>query len=230
LPKLTKHQRDELKSLVANATVRRLTAKETSAFVYEQLGVSITDDYIRRLRMDLKRDCAKEMLLLQNDVGYYLQRMFFDRVDELQYQQRVLHEVIDKNKDSSPDIVIRAVSVSHGITVSLSRLFSVLPVSTIYIPSSYINNNGNGNTNADTNQKQLERQIGKEPIFDVEMRRTGQKQKELAWRDEPIFWGKPGSNFDENGNRIANRESDMPEPGGSMVTSLDESHLLTIKI
>lgn len=126
----------------------------------------------------------------------------------------MLHAVIDKYKDSSPDIVIRAVSVSHGITVSLSRLSSILPVSTIYIPSSYINNNGNGNTNADTNQKQLERQIGKEPIFDVETRRAGQrqKQKELAWRDEPIFWGNPGSNFDENGNRIANSESDMPEP------------------
>jgi hypothetical protein len=42
LSKLTKHQRDELKLLVANATVRRLTAKETSAFVLERLGVSIS--------------------------------------------------------------------------------------------------------------------------------------------------------------------------------------------
>ncbi len=92
-----------------------------------------------------------------------------------------------------------------------------MPVNTIYIPSSYINNNrnanGNDNTNTDTKQKQqLERQIGKEPFFDVEIRRTGQKQRELASRDEPIFWSKPESNFDENGNRIANRESDMPEP------------------
>ena len=44
MSKLTKHEREELKSLVANATIRRLTAKETSAFVFDKLGVSISAD------------------------------------------------------------------------------------------------------------------------------------------------------------------------------------------
>jgi transposase len=101
LSKLTKHQRQELKSLVANATVRRLTSKETSAFVLEQLGVSITNDYVRRIRMDLKHDYAKELQSLQKDRDLYIKCMFWDRVHELEYQQRVLHEVIDNNKQSN---------------------------------------------------------------------------------------------------------------------------------
>jgi hypothetical protein len=73
LSKLTKHQRDELKSLVANATVRRLTAKETSAFVLERLGVSISIDHIRHLKTDIKRDYARELQSLQKDKDSYMQ-------------------------------------------------------------------------------------------------------------------------------------------------------------
>ena len=196
MSKLTKHEREELKSLILDATIRRLTAKETSVFVFEKLGVSISVDHIRHLKTDLKRDCAKELLLLQKDREYYLQRMFFDRVQELQYQQRVLHEVIDKNKESSPDVVIRAVNVLHGITVNMNRLFQGLPVSTFYIPSCSIPSD-------DANGQQQQRQ------------RWAQQQPEpkLAWEDDPTFAGMPGSNLDENYNprpKPVYDESDMP--------------------
>jgi hypothetical protein len=98
MSKLTKHQRQELKALVVNATIRRLTSKETSDFIYEQLGVSITEDYVRRLRMDLKHDGANELQSLQKDRDYYLKSIFWDRLSQLEYQQKVLHSVIDKNE------------------------------------------------------------------------------------------------------------------------------------
>lgn len=135
MSKLTKRQKDELKSLVANATIRRLTAKETSAFVLEQLGVSITKDYIRHVRMDLKHDYAKELQSLQKDSDYYVQCLFWDRVHELEYQQRVLHEVIDKNKESNPDVVVRAVNVLHDISSSIFKEYTNLPtISTFRFP------------------------------------------------------------------------------------------------
>jgi hypothetical protein len=171
LSKLTKPQREELKSLVATASLRRLTAKETSAFVQQQLGFSISEDHIRRVRMYIKQDCAKETLLLQKDVGYFLQRMFFDRVAELEYQQKVLHQVIDndKNKDN-PDVQIKAVNALHAITETMTRLYTSLPLSTIYIPPDAV---GAGATAAvipfDSNpspvQQRLERGQ-KEPILD----------------------------------------------------------------
>jgi hypothetical protein len=127
LSKLTKHQRDELKSLVANATVRRLTAKETSAFVLERLGVSISIDHIRHLKTDIKHDYARELQSLQKDKDSYMQCIFWNRVHELEYQQRVLHEVIDNNKESNPDVVVRAVNVLHEITSSIYQEYTNLP-------------------------------------------------------------------------------------------------------
>jgi hypothetical protein len=40
----------------------------------------MSEDYLSHLKIDLKRDCAKELLSLQKDKDYYLQRMFFDRI------------------------------------------------------------------------------------------------------------------------------------------------------
>lgn len=51
MSKLTRQQRQELKALVANAVIRRLTGKETCALIFEKLGVLITEEYVRRVRM-----------------------------------------------------------------------------------------------------------------------------------------------------------------------------------
>jgi hypothetical protein len=135
MSKLTKHQRQELKALVVNAIIRRLTSKETSAFIYEQLGISITEDYVRRLRMDLKHDGANELQSLQKDRDYYLKSMFWDRLSELEYQQKVLHSVIDKN-EHNPGVQIKAVHELHSITVDINRAYQGLTVlSTYYIPT-----------------------------------------------------------------------------------------------
>jgi hypothetical protein len=134
LSKLTKRQKEELKSVIIDGKIRRLTTKEISALVLEKLGFSISVSYIKFVTANLKHDCARELSLLQKDGEYYLQRMFFDRVDELQYQQKVLHEIIDNNKESSPDIVVRAVNALHAITINMNRLFQGLPVASFYIP------------------------------------------------------------------------------------------------
>jgi hypothetical protein len=77
--------------------------------------------------MDLKHDYAKELQSLQKDRDHYVQCLFWDRVAELEYQQRVLHEVIDGNKQSNPDVVVRAVNVLHNITSSIYQEYSNLP-------------------------------------------------------------------------------------------------------
>ncbi len=48
-PKLNRQQRDELKSIVVDARIRRLTAKETCDLVFDRLQVTISIDHIRRL-------------------------------------------------------------------------------------------------------------------------------------------------------------------------------------
>lgn len=106
---------------------------------------------------------------IQNICAKYL-----DRVDEFEYQQKVLHGVIDANKHN-PDVQIKAVNALHSITVNMTRLYQSLPVSTFYIPSPGDINNGNANVNQ-------------------------QQKLELDWKDDPTFAGMPGHNLDENYN------------------------------
>jgi hypothetical protein len=183
LPKLTKQEREELKSLVVDASVRRLTAKETCAYLFDKLGVSISIDHIKHLRMDLKHDSAKELQSLQKDRDYYLKCMFWDRLAEMEYQQKLLHSVIDKN-EHNPEVQIKAVHELHSITVDINRAYQGLPVlSTYYIPI-------DGNNI---------------------MQQQKQSKSNLDWKDDPSFAGIPGHNLDENYNpRPIYDESDMP--------------------
>jgi hypothetical protein len=200
LSKLTRRQKEELKSLVVDCKIRKLTAKEISALVLEKLGFSISVDHIKRLTANLKRDCARELLLLQKDREYYLQRMFFDRVDELQYQQKVLHEIIDNNKESSPDIVVRAVNALHAITINMNRLFQGLPVASFYIPDS-------ATPTADTATDAI---ISLDS--NIVQQRLERERKQLDWKDDPTFAGMPGHNLDENYNHRSKNSDEGDQP------------------
>jgi aspartate/glutamate racemase len=92
------------------------------------MGVQITETYVRQLKMQIKNDCGEELALLQKDRVYYIQQLFFQRVAELEFQQKVLHEVIDGNKESNPDVVVRAVNVLHNITSSIYQEYVNLPI------------------------------------------------------------------------------------------------------
>jgi hypothetical protein len=83
MSKFTKAQKNELKSLVANAMIRRLDVFEIQNYIQDNLHVTISPDYIYHVKMRLKRDSAKELSLLAKDRDYYLKNMFFDRVHKL---------------------------------------------------------------------------------------------------------------------------------------------------
>ena len=54
MSKFTKQQRQELKSLVANAMIRRLDLFETQKYIQDSLHVTITPDYVYHVKMQLK--------------------------------------------------------------------------------------------------------------------------------------------------------------------------------
>jgi hypothetical protein len=74
--------------------------------------------------MDLKHDSVRELQTLQKDRDYYLQRMFWDRLAELEYQQKVLHGVIDRNHDN-PDVTIKAVHELREYILCISYIHHI---------------------------------------------------------------------------------------------------------
>ncbi len=136
MSKFTKSQKKEIKSLVATAMIRRLDVHETQNYIQDTLhGVTISQDYIYHLKIQIKRDNAQELELLAKDRDFYLKQVFTDRVKELEMQQRVLWDIITTNKDK-PEVQIKAVHELHAISVNLNKAFQSLPnLVTLQIPT-----------------------------------------------------------------------------------------------
>jgi hypothetical protein len=135
MSKFTKQQRQELKSLVANAMIRRLDVFETRKYVQDSLHITISPDYVYHIKMQLKRDCSKELSLLAKDRDYYLKNTFFDRVHELEAQQQVLWDIVNNTKDR-PEIQIKAIHELHALTINLNNAYQSLPgITMLEVPS-----------------------------------------------------------------------------------------------
>ena len=66
--------------------IRRLDIFETQKYIQDSLHVTISPDYVYHVKMQLKKDCSRELALLAKDRDYYLKNIFFDRVHELEAQ------------------------------------------------------------------------------------------------------------------------------------------------
>jgi hypothetical protein len=121
------------------------------------MGVDIGVDYIWHLRGDIKRDRKQTFEELRKDRYLFLNSIFFDRVEELRYMQKVLHQVIETNEDDG-DIQIKAVVQLQSITNQLERYYMALPkvsqvesmdINTLFpspSPSNNINDNNDNNS------------------------------------------------------------------------------------
>jgi hypothetical protein len=140
LPKFTSAQRQELKSLVTQAIVRRLTGAETKAYVERIMHITISEDHLNHLRSDLKHDSIAAIDRLRKDQHAFVQACFWNRIDEIYELQRILYEVIDNERKKPEekrdnDIIINAVQNLHDISNNLFSLHTWLPnVTSTVIP------------------------------------------------------------------------------------------------
>ncbi len=63
MSKLTQIQKQQLKDLFIDATVRRLMALEMQNEIQEKMQVTITIDYLRHIKSDISIDMAKQQPL-----------------------------------------------------------------------------------------------------------------------------------------------------------------------
>jgi hypothetical protein len=153
MSKLTQVQKQQLKDLVIDATIRRLTALEMQNEIQEKMQVTITQDYIRHVKSDIKKDRKQTFEELRKDRYLFINSIFFDRVEELRYMQKVLHQVIETNEDDG-DIQIKAVVQLQSITNQLESYYMALPkvsqVESADINTLFPPNNTNNTSNTTT--------------------------------------------------------------------------------
>ena len=123
----------------------------TIKYIQDSLHITISPDYVYHVKMQLKRDSARELSLLQKDGDYYLKNTFFDRVVELEVQQQVLWAIVNNNMDK-PEVQINAIHELHALTMNLTNGFKNLPeVVMLQVPSSY-DDNSNHNLSIVSNE------------------------------------------------------------------------------
>jgi transposase len=67
MSKLTKEQKEQLKTCVVDSTIRHLTTIEMQQYVREKMGVDISIDYLWHVKSDIKKDSEAELNLYQKD-------------------------------------------------------------------------------------------------------------------------------------------------------------------
>jgi Zn finger protein HypA/HybF involved in hydrogenase expression len=126
MSKLTISQKQQLKDLVIDAMVKRLTNSEMTEYVQNKMQITISEDYLRHVKFAIKKDRKQTFEELRKDRDLYINSIFFDRVEELRYMQKVLHQVIETNEDNG-DIQIKAVIQLQSITAQLESYYVALP-------------------------------------------------------------------------------------------------------
>src|SRR6188472_2381015 len=99
MSKLNQLQREQLKRMILDSILQRLTAVETQAYVKDKLGVEISIDHLRHVKMELRQDSKKELGHLRKDRFSYMNHLFFERAEELKAMQRKLWEIIIDNQE-----------------------------------------------------------------------------------------------------------------------------------
>jgi outer membrane PBP1 activator LpoA protein len=122
LSKLNTSQKQQLKDLVIDPTLRRLTSLKMARYVQDKMQITISQDYLKHVKSSIRKDTKQTFTNLRKDIDLYINSIFFDRVEELRHMQKILHEVIDTNADNG-EIQIKAVAQLQSITNELGNLF-----------------------------------------------------------------------------------------------------------
>jgi hypothetical protein len=79
MSKWTNEQKQEIKQLVIEIIVKRLTAVESQQYISQKLKIQISLDYLNHLKASLKTDMKKDLLSLQKDKYLFVESTFVDR-------------------------------------------------------------------------------------------------------------------------------------------------------
>jgi hypothetical protein len=128
MSKLNQLQREQLKRIILDSVLQRLTTAEARAHVKDKLGVEISIDYLNHVKMELRQDSQKELSHLRKNRLSYMNHLFFERIDEVKNMQRKLWEIITSNQEEKPDVAIRSISELHKLSQSLCQMYEMLPL------------------------------------------------------------------------------------------------------
>jgi hypothetical protein len=127
LSKFTNVEKEHLKQIASDCIIQRLTTEESLLYIKDKFGLEISQDYFNHMRASLKKSAEKNLKYLQKDSFVYIQNIFFDRIQELEYMQKMLWEIVNNNGDK-PNLQLSCLSELRELTVLLTNFYDKLPI------------------------------------------------------------------------------------------------------
>ena len=89
---LTRHQREHLRQIVLDCTLRRLSTSEALAMIKEKLHVSIAERYFYTVKKNIVDGAGEQVNYLMQNRNAYLSE-YFERIAEQRKFQREIWEL-----------------------------------------------------------------------------------------------------------------------------------------
>lgn len=145
MSKLTRYEKEKLRDLVLQCTVRRLSCNESISFVAERLGGGgkpISIRHIERVKQKIKQESTKWVYSYAKDHDLYVSE-YRKLLDELEINRKELWRIYSLNEGKNPMVQIAAQKALANITRMSCSFFDAMPV--VMAIKSAIDNNINNN-------------------------------------------------------------------------------------
>jgi hypothetical protein len=127
MTQLKKRQREQLRQLVLDATLRRLSTQEALTLIKDKLRVTSTDRYYYVVKKNIIDSAGQQLVYLQKNRNAFLAN-FFERIHENYRYQRELWEMYYQAKaENDKRFQLDCIDKLREVSVELQRLYDLLP-------------------------------------------------------------------------------------------------------
>jgi hypothetical protein len=105
----TKAERQYIQGIVHNLSMQRLTDREIVQWLHDRKKIDVGRSTVTTVKNQVQKR-AEEWYLELRDSGAKYIAIYKERLDSLLSYQKKLHEIINQVSDSSPELVLRAIS------------------------------------------------------------------------------------------------------------------------
>ena len=125
MSKFLNGERELVKSIVANLTIKRISDGDIIKVIFDQTNKTITDRYLRTIRQQIKRDSYHWYKTMREGEYEYIHE-FKERINEILFLQKKHHQIVMRNEEN-PQIQQTSLAELHRLSITLSNLFDVAP-------------------------------------------------------------------------------------------------------
>ena len=144
MSKYTAAEREQVKSIVANLSIKRIPDSEIAKDVFKLTGKTLSRSGLYNTRQQIKRQSYEWYKQLREGEFEYLHE-FRERILEIIDLQRRHHKIIQDN-EHNPSIQQTSLAELHKLNITLSNYFDIAPYISPKLGADLINGQTLSNT------------------------------------------------------------------------------------